>query len=124
MATEQWRRNLHGIHDEAFALQVATTDVSDRSAAALDRAAIVAAKMSPASAPAGAAAVAPAPHGASEVVNGFYATNPGSSAASFQVTPGSVQDINAFPGTSIWPVQHPRSAHCFALNLADWWRTP
>lgn len=75
------------------ALQVATTDVSDRSAVALDRAAMVAAKMAPARAPAAlAAAMAPAPFGTSEVVNGFYAANPGA-ATSFQVPSTSAQDI-------------------------------
>ena len=73
------------------ALQVATTDVSDRSAIALDRAAIVAASMAPAHAPAAAAAVAPAPRGASEVVNGFYVTNPGT-ATSFQVPISSADE--------------------------------
>ena len=70
------------------ALQVATTDVSDRSAIALDRAAIVAASMAPARAPAAAAAVAPAPRGTYEVANSFYAANPGA-ATSFQVPFGS-----------------------------------
>ena len=68
---------------------------------ALDRAAVVAAKMAPASAPAATAAMAPAPRGTSEVMNRFYASNPGASATSFQVPPGSVQDANVLLGISI-----------------------